>query len=268
MSGPLDMGRKLCDVSVGKCGAPVDRTLVMGFLGGAYIALAGFFYTVVTQDGYGFVGVGLTRFVGGLAFSLGLLLVLAAGAELFTGNCLMPMPLLAGRLPLGGMLRNWCLVYLGNLLGAVGVAFLIRLSGLDSGLVGENALKVAAAKMSLPFSEAFFRGVLCNWLVALAVWMSYGADGVGGKAAAVVLPVTAFVACGFEHSVANMYFLALGLMEVGRTAPHGVDLSVVNLGGYLGNLVPVTLGNAAGASVLVAAAYWKALGDSLRVRDD
>ncbi|WP_245522660.1 formate/nitrite transporter family protein [Thermanaerovibrio velox] len=174
----MEIGRKLCEVSTGKCGAPLGRTLVMGFLGGAYIALAGFFYTVVTQDGYGFVGVGVTRFLGGLAFSLGLVLVLVAGAELFTGNCLMPMPLLAGRLPLRGMVRNWCLVYLGNLLGALGVAFLIRLSGLDSGMVGENALKVAAVKMSIPFGEVVFPGgvvQLARGLGGLDVlWGSWG----------------------------------------------------------------------------------------------
>lgn len=260
MSSPVGIGRRLCDVSCGKCDSPAGKTMVMGFLGGAYIALAGFFYTVITQDGYGFVGVGVTRLLGGLGFSLGLLLVLVAGAELFTGNCLMAMPLAMGKVRLGGMMRNWGLVYLGNLLGALSVAILVRLGGLDVGMVGENALKIAAIKMSLGAREAFFRGVLCNWLVALAVWMSYGAEDIGGKLAALVLPVAAFVACGFEHSVANMYFLALGLMEVGRFSPNGVDVSAVNYLGYALNLFWVTLGNVVGGAFLVALAYWRVLG--------
>ncbi|MBT5458763.1 MAG: formate/nitrite transporter family protein, partial [Rhodospirillaceae bacterium] len=205
------------------------------------------FYTVVVTDtGLGF---GPTRLLGGLAFSLGLILVVVAGAELFTGNNLIVMAWADGRIGLSALLRNWGIVYGGNFLGAAASAIFIHWSGtlaMQNGAVAETALAIADAKISLTIEEAFARGILCNALVCLAIWLSYAARRVSGKILAIIFPITAFVALGFEHSVANMYFIPVAIMQ-------SAGVTVVDL---LYNLVPVTLGNIVGGAGFIGLVYW------------
>ena len=185
-----------------------------------------------------------------MAFSLGLVLVVVAAAELFTGNNLIVMAWASSRIGMGRLLRNWGLVYLGNLVGAVATATLVHGSGvLDAGegMVAATARGIASAKVALPFGEAFLRGMLCNTFVCLAVWLCVAAHSVSGKILAILFPITAFVALGFEHSVANMYLIPAGAFAVAG----GVTMTAA-----VGNLVPVTLGNIVGGSALVALVYW------------
>ncbi|HPI98094.1 MAG TPA: formate/nitrite transporter family protein, partial [Synergistales bacterium] len=172
---PVELAKSACSASQAKSSWTVTQMLLLGTLAGAYIAFAGFLSTVVTQDMAKYMGVGFTKFMGGAVFSVGLMLVVVAGAELFTGNCMMPLGYFAGCTPMKGILRNWFWVYVANFLGSILIAFFIYQSGLWNGPVGVNALKIAAGKMSLPFGQAFFRGILCNWIVVLAVWMSMAA---------------------------------------------------------------------------------------------
>ena len=199
-------------------------------------------------------------------FGLGLILVILAGAELFTGNTLMVMAWAAGKLPLSTMLRAWTIVYIGNFIGAVGTALLVFLSGqylAGHGAVAAVALKIAADKTALPFSQALFLGILCNVLVCLAVWLSLGARTTSGKVLAVVFPVSAFVAAGFEHSVANMYFIPLGLF-VKAWGPAALWPQIGDAAAYAGltwpaffvSLIPVTIGNIIGGGALVGGVYW------------
>ena len=241
---------------VAKARLGVLETLTLSLLAGAFIAFGAMFYTVaVTDSGLGF---GPTRLLGGLAFSLGLILVVVAGAELFTGNNLVVMAWADGRIGPGALLRNWGIVYGGNFLGAVASAIFIHWSGtlgMQDGAVAETALKIADAKISLTVDEAFARGILCNALVCLAIWLSYAARRVSGKILAIVFPITAFVALGFEHSIANMYFIPVAIMQ-------GNGMTVIDM---LHNLVPVTLGNIVGGAGFVGLVYWIAYS---RVNDE
>ena len=169
---PAELAKSGCAVAKAKCAWSVPQMLIMGILAGAYIAFGGFLNTVVTQDLAKYAGVGVTKFLGGAVFSVGLMLVVIGGAELFTGNCLMPMGVMAGCATFSGMLRNWFWVYTANLIGSLLVALLVHLGGMDTGAVGVNALKIASAKMNLSMDQAFYRGILCNWLVVMAVWRS------------------------------------------------------------------------------------------------
>ncbi|MDD9906262.1 MAG: formate/nitrite transporter family protein [Rhodospirillaceae bacterium] len=245
---PAQVAAIVENIGVAKASLPIAKTLVLAVLAGAFIAFGGMFYTVaVTETGLGF---GPTRLIGGMAFSLGLVLVVVAGAELFTGNNLIVMAWASRRIGMGRLLRNWGLVYLGNLVGAVATAVLVHGSGvLDAGegMVAATARGIASAKVALPFGEAFLRGMLCNTLVCLAVWLCVAAHSVSGKILAILFPITAFVALGFEHSVANMYLIPAGAFA----GAEGVTLAAT-----VGNLVPVTLGNIVGGSALVALVYW------------
>jgi len=250
---PPQIAVRVREVGVAKATAPVATTLGLAVLAGAFIALGALFYTVTITGGTGQAPFGLVRLVGGMAFSLGLVLVVVGGAELFTGNNLIAMAWAAGRITIGQVLRNWLWVYLGNLFGALGTAALALLAGvhwLGDGTVGETAVGIARAKVSLDPMAAVARGVLCNALVCLAVWLCMGARGVADKILAILFPITAFVACGFEHSIANMYFLPVGIaLTAGTAAP-------ISLAGALGNLAFVTAGNILGGTVLVALVYW------------
>ena len=245
---PAQIAERVERAGVAKARLPFLQTFTLGVLAGAFIALGAMLFTLVSTDpGMGF---GPARFLGGIAFSLGLVMVAIAGAELFTGNNLLVMAWVDGRIRLAELARNWAIVYLANLVGAVGMALLVWLAdglALGQGRVLETAAAIARAKVALGPAEAFFRGVLCNVLVCMAVWLSFAARDVAGKILAIVFPISAFVALGFENSIANMYLIPVAIV-------HGVP--GVGLGGLFANLVPVTAGNVVGGGGLVALAYW------------
>ena len=245
---PKEMAERVETTGVSKAHLGFTQTLMLAVLAGAFIAFGGAFYTlVVTGNELGF---GATRFMGGIAFSLGLILVVVGGAELFTGNNLIVMGWASRKVSHRQLLRNWLIVYIGNFIGAIGTAVMISLSGIlsmNDGAVAETAMNIASAKLALPWEEAFFRAVLCNTLVCLAVWLCFAAHSVSGKILAIILPISAFVALGFEHSVANMYLIPVAYFE---------GAEAVSLGGFLVNLLIVTAGNILGGSALVALVYW------------
>ena len=259
---PAEIASAAVNAAAAKTRLSVPQMIVMGFLAGAYIAMGGCFMTVVTQDAAAVAGAGIAKLIGGLVFSLGLMLVVAAGGELFTGNCIMPIAVLSGRVTAGAALRNLVVVYFSNLAGGVFFALLIYMSGVLSPAAAQNALSIAAAKVSIPLPEMIVRGILCNWFVALAVWMAFGALDMTGKFIVCSLPVSAFVAMGFEHSVANMYFIALGLFLRGdssvlqRCSIPPEAMEKLTISGYIGNLITVTAGNIIGAAVFVAILYF------------
>lgn len=244
---PDQIARLAEEVGVRKAKAGTVATVTLGILAGAFIAFGAMFYTIaVTGSELGF---GPTRLLGGAAFSLGLVLVILGGAELFTGNSLIVIAWASRRISSSELLRNWCLVYFGNLVGAVATAAMVHWSGimtLGDGSVGTTAASIATGKLALDPGEAFIRGVLCNVLVCLAVWMSLAAHSVSGKVLAIVFPVTAFVALGFEHSIANMYLLPIGMLQAGAIDPAPLAQS----------LAIVTAGNVVGGGILVALVYW------------
>lgn len=264
---PDAIARAAEDLGVKKARLDTATLFGLAVLGGAFVALGGLFYTIALAGADGHMAYGMTRLVSGLVFSLGLILVVVAGAQLFTSDCLMVMAWASGRLTVREMMRVWTIVWVGNLVGALGTAALSFLSGqheFGHGLVGDAALYVAVAKSSLPIARAFFLGILCNVLVCLAVWLALGARSVGDKILAILFPVAAFVAAGFEHCVADMYFMPLGLLiEHAGSASFQADLAAlghagrhVPIGGFLANLVAVTLGNWVGGALLVGATYW------------
>lgn len=233
---------------VRKANLPTLQLAVLGVLAGVFIAFGAMFYTVaVTNSGLGF---GITRIVGGLTFSLGLILVVVGGAELFTGNNLITIAWASRKVSTVKVLRNWSIVYLANFAGALACAYVLHASGtlnLAEGAVGETASAISAGKLSLGFEQAFIRGVLCNALVCLAIWLTFASHTVSGKILAIVFPITTFVAIGFEHCVANMYLIPVGMLARGET----VDLMAL-----AGNLVPVTASNIIGGAIGVALVYW------------
>jgi formate/nitrite transporter len=224
-------------------------------LAGGFIGLGALYFTLVTSDAS--LSFATARLLGGLAFSLGLILVVVAGAELFTGNNLLVMAWASRRITSWELLRNWIVIYLANFIGAFGLVLLVLWSQqwrINNDAVGVTALKIAAAKAALPFWEAFFKGILCNVLVCLAVWLALAGRSVVDKIFAIIFPISAFVAAGFEHSVANMYFIPLGILVQEHVSMPG--LPTVSWPGLIFNLVPVTLGNIVGGAVMVAAVYY------------
>jgi formate/nitrite transporter len=264
---PAEMASKAADIGVRKAAMGVVPTFVLAILAGAFIALGAAFATTVAAGATGLLPFGIVRLVAGVAFSLGLILVIVGGAELFTGNNLLAMAWAAGRISVASIVRNWAIVYAGNLVGAVGTAVLVVVAGqylFGDGAVGAVALSTAAAKAGLDPLRAFVLGMLCNGLVCLAVWLTYSARTTTDRILAIVPPISAFVAMGFEHSVANMYFIPIGILirflapgsfwgAIGRGPD---DYTGLDAAGLIGNLVPVTLGNIVGGTVLVAAVYW------------
>ncbi len=243
---PAEVAQRIEEAGVKKAALAAVPLATLAFLAGAFIALgaAGFTAGMAGAD----LSFGPARLLGGLMFSTGLILVVVAGAELFTGNCLIVMAAVDGRVSLKGLLRNWLFAYFGNLLGALSVVLLMAYSGLLSGPVGDAAQKIAEAKSALGPVEALTRGILCNMLVCLAVWLSFAARSVTDKILAIIFPITAFVLLGYEHSIANMYLIPAGWAA---GAP-------VNVSGFLGNLIPVTIGNIIGGAGGVALTYWLA----------
>lgn len=252
---PAEVARRVETTGVAKARLALVPLAMLGFLAGAFIGLGSMLYVMVKADaGLGFAA---SQLAGGLVFSLGLLLVVVAGAELFTGNNLLAMAWADGRISSGDVLRNWTIVCAANFAGAAGLALAVYWSGhtgMNSGEIGRTVVRIALAKQQLPWQEAFLRGVLCNVLVCMAVWMAMAGRSVVDKAVAVIFPVTAFVAAGFEHSIANMYLMPLAMLVQsgdGSTPP----ADTVTLAGMGINLAVVIAGNLAGGSVLVGWTY-------------
>jgi formate transporter len=248
---PREIATRVISQGIAKSRLPLLSMVMLGMLAGAFIGLGAMFNVIVLSDAS--LAIGLRRVLGGLVFSLGLFLVLVAGAELFTGNNLLAMAWADRKITTRELLLNWLVVGVSNFAGAVGLAALVYLSGhteIDGGAVRETYLRIAAAKTSVSLVHAFFSGVMCNVLVCSAVWMAVAAHSVTDKLVAIVLPIAAFVAAGFEHSVANMYLLPMGMM-LQADAGH-----VVTWAGLWHNLVPVTVGNLVGGSMLVALVYY------------
>lgn len=264
---PTEIASRVETVGVGKANLNLMAKLTLAVLAGVFISFGAVLFTLVVHDSK--LGFGLTQALGGLSFCLGLILVVVGGAELFTGNNLLVMAFVSKKITFRQIMENWIIVYLGNFIGAFSMAcwiYLTRQWSANNNLVGAKALLIANAKVALPFLVAFSRGVLCNALVCLAVWLCMGGRSVTDKILSILFPITAFVALGFEHSVANMYFIPIGLFL--KTRPEVMDaatlmagkvndFSNLTLSGLLvKNLIPVTLGNIIGGGVLVGLVYW------------
>lgn len=279
---PSDMAHKAETIGVKKANMPAGRLMLLAVLAGAFIALGAIFATTLSvgtmtiKDASGAViettaiAYGLNRLMMGLAFSLGLILVVVGGAELFTGNNLISMAFMSHKITFGQLLRNWGIVYIGNFIGSILTAVIMFVTTQytqSNGAVGLNALNIANAKTGVEFFPAVSSGIMCNALVCLAVWLTYSARSTTDKILSIIPPVTAFVAAGFEHSVANMYFIPVGLFikswgtpaffnSIGKAAGDFANLTWGNF--FIGNLLPVTIGNIIGGAVMVGAVYWYA----------
>ncbi len=262
---PPAMAQKAEEIGVRKANLPDMKVFMLAILAGAFIALGAAFSTT-TLAGTSVLPYGAARLLAGLAFSLGLILVIVGGAELFTGNSLIVMAWASGKISISALLRNWAVVYLGNFFGSIGTAglmFLARQYTSGAGSVGQIALSTATSKVQLEFVQAIVLGILCNGLVCLAVWLTYSARSTVDKITAIIFPITAFVAMGFEHSVANMYFIPYALfirqLDPAFVAGLGSNVNVESLtwpAFLLNNLLPVTIGNIVGGSLLVGLFYW------------
>ena len=252
---PAEIAQRVESMGVAKARLPFLPMLMLGILAGAFIGLGGLFSMIVRADAT--LGFAAVQLLAGLTFSLGLLLVVVAGAELFTGNNLLMMAWADGHITTGELLRNWIIVCCANFIGAAGLAVLVFLSGhvgMNHGALADSYLALAEKKCSLPLAEAFFRGVLCNILVCLAVWMAMAGRSVTDKAIAIIFPVSAFIAAGFEHSIANMYTIPLALL-IKYFGDTGFAADAVTLAGFARNLLAVLAGNLIGGSVLVGLVY-------------
>ena len=263
---PPEMAHKAESVGVSKANMSTSKTLVLAVLAGAFIAFGSVFFTTVTAAST--MSYGMTRFIGGISFSLGLVLIIVGGAELFTGNNLIVMAWANKKISTSQLIKNWVLVYIGNMAGALFIAFLMFFSSQYSfafGAVGINMLNIAKAKCELGFLQAIMLGILCNILVCLAVWLCFSSQSVSGKIVSILFPITAFVASGFEHSIANMYFIPEAILVldhgdekflalVNRSSENYESVSWSNY--LLNNLLPVTIGNIIGGAVLVGLVYW------------
>jgi formate/nitrite transporter len=260
---PQEMAEKAETIGVRKASLDFAPLFGLSLLAGAFIGLGAMFATTV-YAGSATLPYGVARLLMGLAFCLGLILVVVAGAELFTGNNLIVIAWASRKISTEALLRNWLVVYLGNFIGSVGTALLVfwaKQYTAGTGSVGEVALKIAVSKVNLAFPQAVALGILCNGLVCLAVWLTYSARSTTDKILAVIFPIAAFVAAGFEHSVANMYFIPYGLFikafDPAFAAAHTIDLTSLTWGSFfLNNLLPVTIGNIIGGAGLVAVVYW------------
>jgi len=264
---PAEMAHKAETISLKKVGLDTISMFALAFLAGTYIAFGAVIATTIATGGSA-LPYGVNKLLVGLVFTLGLILVVIGGAELFTGNNLIIIGYLSGKITLRSMLRSWVVVYLGNFVGSVFIAALMLLAKeytFANGAVGLTALNIGAAKTGLGFIQAIALGILCNILVCLAVWLTFSARTTGDKILAIIPPIAAFVAAGFEHSVANMYFVPMALF-----IKHSKDMAFFNLidkvpadyssltwGNFLmGNLLPVTIGNMIGGAGFVGLLYW------------
>lgn len=262
---PAEMAHKAEAIGVKKAALDAPGMFMLAVLAGAFIAMGAVFATTVSAGGG--LPFGVSRLLSGIVFSLGLILVIIAGAELFTGNNLIVMAWAGKKVSTARLLRNWTIVYLGNFVGSIATAALVFLSGqyeLGSGAVGAKALAIGNAKCELEFVPAMFLGVFCNALVCLAVWLSFSARSATDKVMVIVPPIAAFVAAGFEHSIANMFFIPIAIL-IKDFAPDSFWVSAgvsresytaLNWTGFAKNLLPVTIGNILGGGVLVGVVYW------------
>lgn len=260
---PAEVAKNYIATGKAKVNTPISKMLILAILAGVFIAFGG---VAATTAAVSIPLASVGKLVGACAFPGGLTMVLLAGSELFTGNCLLTIPLLEREIKLSGMLKNWLFVYIGNLTGGTlvgaAVAYSHQLSLFSNGMA-VSAISTAVSKCSLSFGDALIRGILCNLLVCIAVWISFAAKDVAGKIAGLFFPIMMFVLCGFEHSVANMYYITAGLFA--KTVPAyaqaaaeaGIDMSSLTVLNFFGkNLLPVTLGNIIGGAVCVGCAYW------------
>ena len=260
MNSPKEVAQNYIATGTAKTKYPISKMLLLGVLAGMFIALAGVGATIAPAT---MLTASAAKLVGAAVFPAGLAMVLLAGSELFTGNCLIIISVLEKEAKVAAMLKNWLFVYIGNFIGSILVAALTVYSGTFS-LFGDAAaasiIKTAVAKVSLSFPDALLRGILCNFLVCVAVWMTFAAKDVAGKVAGLFFPIMLFVVCGFEHSIANMFYIPAGLFASGNTAymaAYGGSASALTWGAmFVKNLIPVTLGNIIGGMVLVGMGYW------------
>lgn len=265
---PRAMAEKAEQIGIKKASSDFLTLFILSILAGAFISLGAIFATTVSAGTSGVLPYGVIRLMMGSAFSLGLVLVIVGGAELFTGNMLVSMAFASGKVSLWALLRNWGIVYLGNFLSSVATALIVFWSKqymFGAGAMGANMLAIGEAKTSLGFVQAIMLGILCNTMVCLAVWLTYSARSTTDKILAIFLPIAGFVAAGFEHSIANMYFIPVALFvkygadpafftAIQKTADNYPHLTWANF--FLVNLLPVTIGNIIGGSVMVGLVYW------------
>ncbi|WP_172136237.1 formate/nitrite transporter family protein [Adlercreutzia sp. ZJ473] len=253
---PAAVEAKAEALAVGKANMAPAKCFVLAMFAGAFIGFGAMFFCTFLGDTT--MPFGVQRLVGGLCFCLGLVLVLCCGAELFTGNSLMVCGLASKKITWGGMLKNWAIVWLGNLAGALLAVFLVFMAAvpdMNGGNVGATFVSVALGKVTPEWMTLFFKGVMCNILVCLAVWIGFSARSVVDKVVGILLPISAFVACGFEHCVANMFFLPMGLV-CKMTGYAAAGAEALDVAGILCNLSAATLGNVVGGFVFVGLAYW------------
>lgn len=260
MLSPEEVCSYVEEVGIKKANNKVIQTLTLGFLAGIFIALGGFAAAVAS---HGISDPGLQKLVAGTVFPVGLIFVLVCGAELFTGNSLLSVAWAEKRISTGQVLKNWTLVWIGNFIGAIFTALLIYFAGLlSTGTVGGYVIKVAATKATIGFGQGVASGILCNIVVCLSVWGAYAAKDVIGKVFMCFFPIMAFIISGFEHCVANMYYLTIGMLA--KLNPAFIEASHVsadkidklNIGGMLKNLIPVTIGNIIGGAICIGLVYW------------
>ncbi len=264
---PKEIAEYTVEVGVKKSNMAWWKQLVLGIMAGMFIALAG---NAASIAGYGASNVGIGKMLSGALFGTGLIMVLLAGAELFTGNCLISMAVLDRKVKVHSMLKNWVLVYLGNMIGGIGYTFLMSLTtqqGMDGSKLAAYAINAAYGKCTMDFGPAFIMGTFCNVLVCIAVWVSYSSKDVVGKVIAMFFPIWIFVVSGYEHCIANMYFIPMGIFAKNNDAYVAVAMEKCGLSlsqiesinwenFFITNLIPVTLGNIVGGVVLVGAVYW------------
>ncbi|MBK5960056.1 formate transporter FocA [Rhodoplanes elegans] len=255
---PAEIQDKVEKLGVKKARMPFLPEFMLAMVAGGSIGLGGMFFTIVLADPT--LGFAIQRVLGGVVFSLGLALVMIGGAELFTGNCLIVMAWWNGQIRTSEVIKNWAIVWFGNLVGALGLVFLVVMAhhpDMNNGAIATAAVKLAASKIQPDMVTIFFKGILCNVLVCLGVWLAYAGRSVSDKMAGMVLPVACFVAAGFEHCIANMYFLPLAwVISATGHVPAGVDASLITLPGILHNIVAATLGNIVGGAGFVGFVYW------------
>lgn len=254
MKSPAEIASRYEAVGKGKTELAAGKTFLLGIMAGAYIALGGLGSQIASCCA---ADPSAARMISSVVFPIGLFMVLIGGAELFTGNCLIAIPVLSGKAKVTGMLRNWGLVYLGNMVGGFLIALMATFSHIysfDGGNLATLVVNTAVTKTNISFGDALLRGILCNVLVCLAVWCSFAADELAGKVLALWLPVMLFIICGFEHCVANMYFIPAGMLA---SSVYGVPAEGLSLFGFfVTNLIPVTIGNIIGGAVCIGATYY------------